>query len=128
MNRLYETMYIIRPDLPDPDVEAVINKYQTLLQENQQQGDYIIVQNRGKRRMEYKIKKHREGIYVQMNYSGPPTIVAALEKMMRIDENVLRFLTLSRELEDLADNEKPPALEVPTAQEVTPVAEPAEVS
>ncbi|MFN3361782.1 MAG: 30S ribosomal protein S6 [Pseudanabaenaceae cyanobacterium] len=120
MNRLYETMYIIRPDLPDADVEAVINKYQTLLQENQQQGDYIIVQNRGKRRMEYKIKKHREGIYVQMNYSGPPTIVAALERMMRIDENVLRFLTLSRELEDLADNEKPPALE--------PAPEPAEVS
>jgi SSU ribosomal protein S6P len=50
MNRLYETMYIIRPDLAEPDLEAVINKYQSLLRENQQEGDYIIVQNRGKRR------------------------------------------------------------------------------
>lgn len=117
MNRLYETMYIIRPDLAEPDLEAVINKYQSLLRENQQEGDYIIVQNRGKRRMEYKINKHREGIYIQMNYSGPPSIVANLERMMRIDDNILRFLTLSRELEDLADNEKPPALEVPAMEQ-----------
>lgn len=117
MNRLYETMYIIRPDVAEPDLEMVINKYQALLQENQQEGDYIIVQNRGKRRMEYKINKHREGIYVQMNYSGAPTIVANLEKMMRLDEMVLRFLTLSRDLSDLADNEKPPSLEVPTIEQ-----------
>ncbi len=117
MNRLYETMYIIRPDLAEPDIELLINKYQALLQENQQEGDYIIVQNRGKRRMEYKINKHREGIYIQMNYSGSPKIVSALEKTMRLDDGVLRFLTLSRDLDDLADNEKPPSLEVPTLEQ-----------
>lgn len=117
MNRLYETMYIIRPDMAEPDLELLINKYQALLQENQQEGDYIIVQNRGKRRMEYKINKHREGIYIQMNYSGAPKIVAALEKIMRLDDGILRFLTLSRDLDDLADNEKPPALEVPTLEQ-----------
>lgn len=37
--------------------------------------------------------------------------------MMRLDEMVLRFLTLSRDLSDLADNEKPPSLEVPTIEQ-----------
>jgi small subunit ribosomal protein S6 len=107
MQTVYETMYILRPDLGDDQVEQAINKYQNLLKE--QGAADIEIQNRGKRRLAYEIKRHRDGIYVQMNYSGPGKAVAPMERAMRLSEEVIRYLTIKQEIpnEDSASTDSP---------------------
>lgn len=95
---MYETMYILRPDLNDELVDATIGKYQTMLKD---QGASILeTQHRGKRRLAYEIDRNRDGIYIQMNYTGPGEIVAPLERAMRLSDDVIRFLTVKQETEE----------------------------
>jgi small subunit ribosomal protein S6 len=87
-------------------VDGLIAKYQALLQE---QGASILeTQHRGKRRLAYDIDRHREGIYIQMNYSGPGGAVAPLERTMRLSDEVIRSLTVKQETD-------PALVPVPTA-------------
>lgn len=102
---VYETMYILRPDLNDEQVEQSIAKYETILRD--QGGQNIEIQNRGKRRLAYDIQKHREGIYVQMNYEGPGSQIAVLERAMRLSDEVIRYLTIKEEVKPVAIAETP---------------------
>lgn len=96
MSDSYELMYILRPDLGEEQVNVAIAKYRELL--HTQGGTDIEIQHRGKRRLAYMIGKHREGIYIQMNYKAPPTHVALIERAMRYSEDVIRYLTLKQDL------------------------------
>ncbi|MCU0568932.1 MAG: 30S ribosomal protein S6 [Oculatellaceae cyanobacterium Prado106] len=87
----YETMYILRPDLNDDQTDQAITKYQKFLQDQGAQN--IETQHRGKRRLAYDIKKHREGVYVQMNYEAGGNTVALMERSMRLSDDVIRYLT-----------------------------------
>ncbi|WP_038015540.1 30S ribosomal protein S6 [Synechococcus sp. PCC 7335] len=92
MSTLYETMYILRPDLGDEAVDDAISRYQTLLSEGG--AEDIETQHRGKRRLAYEINRHREGIYIQMNYEAPGSVIAPMERAMRLSEDVIRYLTI----------------------------------
>jgi small subunit ribosomal protein S6 len=92
----YETMYILRPDLGDDLVDQAIAKYQTLLKE--QGAVEIDTQHRGKRRLAYPIHKHREGVYVQMNYRAPGAAIAVMERAMRLSDDVIRYLTIKQDV------------------------------
>ncbi|MGA7934174.1 MAG: 30S ribosomal protein S6 [Kovacikia sp.] len=93
---LYETMYILRPDLSEEAVDQSIEKYQSILREN---GATVLeTQHRGKRRLAYEIQKQREGIYIQMNYQSDGSQIAQMEKAMRLSEEVIRFLTVKQEV------------------------------
>lgn len=96
MQIVYETMYILRPDLGEEQVEQAINKYQNLIRE--QGAEQIEIQHRGKRRLAYEIQKQRDGIYVQMNYQGSGNVIAPLERAMRLSEEVIRYLTIKQEV------------------------------
>lgn len=98
MKRSYETMYILRPDLGEELADQLITKYQTILKDNG--ATSVETQHRGKRRLAYEIQRHKEGIYIQMNYDAEYAAVAAMEKDMRFSEDVIRFLTMRQE--DLA--------------------------
>jgi small subunit ribosomal protein S6 len=91
----YETMYILRPDLSDEMTDQAIAKFQTLLKE--QGVTTIETQHRGKRRLSYLIGKHREGVYVQMNYEAAGAAIAPLERAMRLSDDVIRFMTVKPE-------------------------------
>lgn len=96
MTTAYETMYILRPDLIDEQVEQNISKYENLIKEHG--AENIEIQNRGKRRLAYEINKHRDGVYVQMNYTANGSTIAPLERAMRLSEEVIRYLTIKQEL------------------------------
>jgi small subunit ribosomal protein S6 len=98
MSIVYETMFILRPDLGDEQVEQASTKYQNLLKD--QGADNLEVQNRGKRRLAYEIKKQRDGIYIQFNYTAPPTAIAPVERAMRLSEEVIRYLTIKQEVHE----------------------------
>ncbi len=91
----YETMYILRPDIPEEEVDSHLKKYSEMLTES---GTEVLdSQMRGKRRLAYPIAKHKEGIYVQLSHKGNGQQVALLEKAMRLSEDVIRYLTVKQE-------------------------------
>jgi small subunit ribosomal protein S6 len=91
----YETMYILRPDIPEEEVESHVTKYRDLVGEAG--GQVLDCQMRGKRRLAYPITKHREGIYVQLNHDGDGQQVGPLERAMRLSEDVIRYLTVKQD-------------------------------
>jgi small subunit ribosomal protein S6 len=93
---LYETMYILRPDLGEESTDQAIQKYQGILKDGG--AKMLETQHRGKRRLAYDIKKQREGVYIQMNYEGEGPQVAAMERAMRLSDEVLRYLTVRQEV------------------------------
>ncbi len=92
MSNHYEMMYILRPDLSEEKVREAVGKYQSFIAERG--AENIQIQNRGKRRLAYPIKKFLDGIYIQMNYQGDGTQIAPLERAMRLGEEVIRYMTL----------------------------------
>ncbi len=91
----YETMYILRPDIPEEEVETHVSRYRDIVTEAG--GEVLDTQMRGKRRLAYSIAKHREGIYVQLNHSGDGQQVTPLERAMRLSEDVIRYLTVKQD-------------------------------
>ena len=85
----YETMYILRPDIAEDEVNKHIDKYNKLLEEFG--GSILDSQMRGKRRLAYQIAKHREGIYVQLSHQGNGQHIFKIEKAMRLGEDVIRY-------------------------------------
>ena len=90
----YETMYILRPDIPEEEVDTHLKKYSEMLVKS---GTEVLdSQMRGKRRLAYPIAKHKEGIYVQLSHKGDGQQVAILERAMRLSEDVIRYLTVKQ--------------------------------
>jgi small subunit ribosomal protein S6 len=91
----YETMYILRPDIPEEEVETHVSKYSDLVTEAG--AEVLDTQMRGKRRLAYTISGHKEGVYVQLTHNGDGQQVATLERAMRLSEDVIRYLTVKQE-------------------------------
>ena len=91
----YETMYILRPDIAEDEVNNHIDKYNKLLEEFG--GTILDSQMRGKRRLAYQIAKHREGVYVQLSHQGDGQHIFKIEKAMRLSEDVIRYMTVKQE-------------------------------
>ena len=91
----YETMYILRPDIPEEEVDSHLTKYSELVTKSG--AEVLDSQMRGKRRLAYPIAKHKEGIYVQLSHNGDGQHVEALEKAMRLSEDVIRYLTVKQD-------------------------------
>lgn len=95
MNQLYETMYILRPDIGEEAVDQAIEKYQSILTDNG--AEIVETQHRGKRRLAYEIDRQREGIYVQMNFRADGSQIAPMERAMRLSTEVVRYLTVKQD-------------------------------
>lgn len=100
--RKYETFFIVDPDLPDETNAAIDSKVQSIVTANG--GEVLVYTPWGKRKLAYPIRKRSRGLYVLMEYSGGADMVAELERNLRIDERVLKFITVK--LEDRFDPEK----------------------
>ncbi len=117
MTTLYETMYILRPDLGDDAVDQAISRYQDMLSEAG--ATDLDTQHRGKRRLAYEIDRHREGIYIQMNYAAPGTAIAPMERAMRLSEDVIRYLTIL--FEEPSEDSEADAMDDRTTESAAPL-------
>ncbi|QQE78939.1 30S ribosomal protein S6 [Alicyclobacillus sp. SO9] len=90
--RQYETMYVLKPDLEAEQTAELVEKYQSLVTEHEGQIDEL--QEMGKRRLAYEIDKYREGYYVLMQYTADTDFTKELERIMRIEDSILRYLTV----------------------------------
>nr|YP_009295881.1 ribosomal protein S6 [Schimmelmannia schousboei]AOM64816.1 ribosomal protein S6 [Schimmelmannia schousboei] len=92
----YETIYILKPDVTEDINLALVNQYKLLIQENG--GQNIFVQHRGRRHLSYNITHYYDGIYVQMNYEGNGKLIKLIEKSMKFNENIIRYLTTKQNI------------------------------
>ena len=86
--RKYEVMVIIDPDVDDRQVNPLIEKHLKVITDGKGTVDNIDVW--GRRRMAYEINKKPEGIYVVLNVSAEPAVVKEMDRLMTIDEQVMR--------------------------------------
>src|SRR6266853_4499994 len=89
---LYENVFIARQDISGAQVDALADAFTQLLTDNA--GEVKKREYWGLRNLSYRMRKNRKGHYVLLNIEAPPAAVAELERTMRINEDVLRYLTL----------------------------------
>ena len=88
----YELIYILKPDVSEETNLSLVYSFRNLIREKG--GRNVFIQHRGRRHLSYNIKHYYDGIYVQVNYQGNGVLVNLLEKQMRLNDNVLRYLTV----------------------------------
>lgn len=88
----YETTFIARQDISAAQAEALGETFANLIKE--QGGEVTKREYWGLRNLSYRIKKNRKGHYMLLNIDGPPAAVLEMERTMRINEDVLRYLTV----------------------------------
>ena len=92
MNRTYELMFIVRPDMTDEDLEKLISTLQSVVPASG--GNVIKVEKMGKRRLAYTVRRFNDGIYVLMIVEGGGPVIHELERRLRVTEPVIKFLTV----------------------------------
>lgn len=88
----YENVFIARQDLTPAKVSELTDKYASVIENNG--GKVSKRENWGLRTLAYKIQKNRKGYYMLMNIDAPAAAVVEMERLMRLDENLLRYLTV----------------------------------
>ena len=89
---LYENVFIARQDISGAQVDALADSFVQLIADNG--GEVKKREYWGLRNLAYRMRKNRKGHYVLMNVDAPPAAIAELERTMRINEDVLRYLTI----------------------------------
>jgi len=89
--REYEFTLIARADLPDAEKAKVFERYEQMLTEG---GEMLKRDDWGSRRLAYPIKEQFRGHYVLYDYVGKSENLAEVERLMRIDDNVLRYMSV----------------------------------
>jgi len=90
--RIYEELFIVKPDAPEEEVDAFVEVLRTQLTAAGATVDKV--DKWGKRRLAYKVDKYREGSYVLFQFTGGAETVKELERRLRVSDVVLKFLTV----------------------------------
>jgi small subunit ribosomal protein S6 len=88
----YESVFIARQDISSAQVDTLAENFTNLIQEGG--GQVTKKENWGLRNLTYRIKKNRKGHYTLLNIDGPSSAVIEMERNMRINEDVIRYLTV----------------------------------
>jgi len=117
--RLYETTFIVNASLDDSQTDAVIARVQDVIVKN---GGAVNALNKwGRKRLAYPINKKTNGFYVNVEFTAPGTLLAAMERSFQLDEMILRFLILQVDKKALAARAKAQAAAAAPPPEVAPV-------
>ncbi len=91
-NHHYEMVYIARPDFGEDGINGLNERLvQTI---KTQGGELQVTENWGKRNLAYRIARHSEGHYVLHRYAMPGKGAGELERILRLNENVIRYLVV----------------------------------
>ncbi len=134
MNRIYEEMFIVRPDATDEVIDPLV---ELISKEVTSKGGTVDkIEKMGKRRLAYKVEKLDHGFYVLVQFACPAATVKEIERRLRVQDAVLKFMTVRiDERLKVADKRKkkaekraarkPPPAPAPAAAPVVPGAAPA---
>jgi len=92
MNRTYELMFIVRPDMTEEDQDKLISTLESAVTSSA--GQVKNVERMGRRRLAYKVRKFQDGIYILLTVEGSGGLIHELERRLRVSEPVIKFLTV----------------------------------
>lgn len=92
MNRTYELMFVVRPDMAEEDQDKLISTLETAVTSTG--GALKSVERMGKRRLAYMVRRFQEGVYILMVVEGGGGLMQELERRLRVTEPVIKFLTV----------------------------------
>jgi small subunit ribosomal protein S6 len=101
---LYETGFLIAPNLSEEETEKIINQMAEVV--SQKEGRLVRQERWGKRRLAYSIEKFSEAFYVFFHYEGRPDIPVELERRFKQSDTVLRYLTLKKDTKGVLRRKK----------------------
>lgn len=87
--RKYEVMYILKSELEQDVVQSAIEKFEGIINNG---GEITKSDVMGKRRLAYEIDDYRDGIYVLVNFNATSEVVAELDRVMKISDEIIRYL------------------------------------
>ena len=93
MNK-YESVIIINPNLEEEAIKALIEKISNLINTD---GKVNSVEEIGKKKLAYEIKKNKEGFYVLFKFEAKPELITELERVYRITDEVIKFIVVKEE-------------------------------
>ena len=92
---LYEHIFMARQDVTSQQVEAMVDQYKGVIEQNG--GTVDKTEMWGVKSLAYRIKKNRKAHFTMFNLNAPAPAVAEMERQMRINEDILRFMTIKVE-------------------------------
>jgi len=110
MNK-YESVLIARQDLGASQVNSLVDSLKEVV--SKQGGEVVRVDNWGLKTLAYRIKKNRKGHYVLLNISAPAQAVAEYERVMRVNEDIIRYMTVK--VDEFSENTSSASDEVSSA-------------
>jgi small subunit ribosomal protein S6 len=91
MNRSYEVMFIVRPDMAEEDLNKLISTLESSVTSS---GGTAKSEVWGKRRLAYKVAKFNDGIFVLLMIEGTGAVIHEVERRLRVTEQVIKFMTV----------------------------------
>ena len=100
--REYEFTFVVQPEISDEGVQAISQRFEGIL--TQHQSEKLFYEDWGRRRLAYEIKNFQKGHYQVLHFLSDGKVVPELERSARLDDSILRFLTVlaNEEVEDIA--------------------------
>ena len=89
----YESVVIINPNVEENALKALIERFQTLINTD---GKVEQVNELGKKKLAYEVKKNKEGYYVVYDFEANPSLIAELERNYRITDEVIKFIVVKK--------------------------------
>jgi len=90
--RVYEELFIVKPDAPEEEVKAFVDQVQNVITTGK--GTIEKVDDWGVRKLAYRVSKYNEGHYVLVVFSSSPELVREVERRMRVTDMVIKFITV----------------------------------
>ena len=115
--RMYETIYIVQPDLGDEEIKTLSTKVQDIIAN--MNGDFKRLEDWGVRKLAYPINKSPRGRYFYLRFDGDSPLIAELERRLRLDDKVYRYQSVKLEVDVVV----PAAAPVKSAEETEEGAE-----
>ncbi len=112
--RKYEAIFILDPDLEEEQAQSAIEKVKGII--TQPHGEILKVEDWGKRKLAYEVKKKSKGHYVLIHFSGTPALLSELERNFRVMDAVIKFQSVRLD-ERLASLSESPPTEEPLEEE-----------
>ena len=94
---IYESLFIIRPSVSDEETKALIDKMKSVADKTGAQ--FIKHENWGRKKLAYEVRRERKGTYAYFYFRAPNNTVGELERAYRLEDNIIKFLTVHHEKE-----------------------------
>jgi small subunit ribosomal protein S6 len=122
MNRSYEIMFIVRPDVDEAEIDKIVETFSGYVTTGG--GTVTQAEKMGRRRLAYTVQKFNDGFYILLIVEAPASLISEIERRLRVSEQIIKFITVRMDEENkrVAKIQKHRAAHVKRSAQVAPEA------